>query len=45
MAWEYFIAGVDTDGEGLAAIFSIDLEDGEIISDHGARHMNTLKGG
>ena len=30
MAWEYFIAGVDTDGEGLAAVFSIDLEDGEI---------------
>ena len=30
MTWEYFIAGVDTDGEGLAAIFSIDLEDGEI---------------
>ena len=30
MAWEYFIAGVDTDGEGLAAIFSIDSEDGEI---------------
>lgn len=30
MAWEYFIAGADTDGEGLVAIFSIDLEDGEI---------------
>ena len=30
MTWEYFIAGVDTDGEGLAAIFSIDSEDGEI---------------
>ena len=29
-AWEYFIAGADTDGEGLAAIFSIDMEDGEI---------------
>ena len=31
MAWEYFIAGTDTDGEALAAIFSLDLEDGEII--------------
>jgi len=31
MAWEYFIKGADTDGVALAAIFSLDLEDGEII--------------
>ena len=31
MAWEYFIAGTDTDGVALAAIFSLDLGDDEII--------------